>query len=420
MIPLEEARAFVLSHCPPMGATELPPMLALGHVLAQGVTAHEPLPSFTNSAMDGYAIRAADTAHAPVRLQVVGALMAGDPPSTDAVQRGQALRIMTGAALPPGADSVCMIEDTHLEGDGTVVVERPVTSGANVREMGDDVLVGAELAPPGAEITPRHVALLVAAGVRSLRVFKRPRVGVLSTGDELVEGWGALAPGKIRNSNRPALLALVRQAGFEGIDLGTVGDDPDVIAEVLETAVGVCDAILTSGGVSVGDRDVVKAVLERLSNGAMRSMQVAIKPAKPFAFGVLSPRGIPTFGLPGNPASAMVAFELFARPGLLKMAGHTTVDRPLLRALARAPLARRSDGKVHFVWVVVRVNPEGVLELVPAGGQGAHQLRGMAASNALAVLPDGQGASAGEGVEVMLLEAAALTGGGDAPNIPTR
>lgn len=408
LTPLEEARAFVLAHCRPIGARNLAPRLAVGHVLSAGVVSPESLPPFTNSAMDGYALRAEDTVGAPVRLRVMGALMAGDAPWSGTLGRGQALRIMTGAPIPQGADAVCMVELTHLEGEDRVVIERPVASGANVRELGDDVRAGTELVASGTEITPAHVGLLTAAGVASVQVFRRPRVGVLSTGDELFEGLGPLPPGRIRDSNRPTLLTLVDQAGFDAIDLGTVGDDAEALALTLEGAADRCEALVTSGGVSVGDRDAMKAVLEKLSDGTMRWMQVAIKPAKPFAFGVLRRSGVPVFALPGNPVSAMVSFELFARPALRQMAGHAILDRPLVRGITRGPIVRRRDGKLHFVRVSVRVGAEGLFYVTPTGAQGAHQLKTLVGANALAIVPDGEGLNEGAPVEIMLLGVSGL------------
>ncbi|MBA2626107.1 MAG: molybdopterin molybdotransferase MoeA [Acidimicrobiia bacterium] len=232
-------------------------------------------------------------------------------------------------------------------------------------------------------------------------IYRRARVGVLSTGDELVEGGGPLAPGQVRDSNRPALLALLRSSGCEAVDLGLVGDDEGAIEAALGRGVEDCDAVLTSGGVSMGEVDLVKVVLDRL--GDMTWMQVAVRPAKPLAFGVVA--GTPVFGLPGNPVSSMVSFELFARPGLRQMMGHGAghLDRPRVPAVAEEDLRRRPDGKVHLVRVVTAMGADGRYRVRSAGGQGSHQLSAMAAADALAVLPDGDGVAAGEVVETMLL-----------------
>jgi molybdenum cofactor synthesis domain-containing protein len=233
-----------------------------------------------------------------------------------------------------------------------------------------------------------------------VEVVRRPRVGVVSTGDELVAGGGPLLPGQIRDSNRGTLLALVAEAGADPVDLGLAPDDADAITEALLRGVSTCDAVLSSGGVSMGDVDLVKEVLDVI--GDMRWMQVAIKPAKPFAFGLVD--GVPVFGLPGNPVSSMISFELFARPAIRRMAGHPEqrLDRPRIAAVAPDGLDRWPDGKVHFARVVVTVDG-GTLVARSAGGQGSHQLSAMAHANGLAVLPDGEGVRPGGSVHVLVV-----------------
>jgi molybdenum cofactor synthesis domain-containing protein len=228
-----------------------------------------------------------------------------------------------------------------------------------------------------------------------LQVVRRPRIGVLSTGDALVDGGGPLGAGQIRDSNRVTLLSLIDAAGGEPVDLGLAPDDAEAITKALLGGVSNCDAVLTSGGVSMGDVDLVKEVLDLL--GEMRWMQVAIKPAKPFAFGLVD--GVPVFGLPGNPVSSVVSFELFARPAIRRLAGHPEgrLDRPCPAAVAVDGLPRSADGKLHFVRVAVRVGSDGRLEARSAGSQGSHHLTALAAANGLAVLPDG------EQVDVLLI-----------------
>ena len=395
MIPLEEARAFVLGRVAPLAPVETDLAGALGAVTAAEVVATEAVPPFANSAMDGYAVRAADTVGAPVELQVLGMVAAGQA-SELAVGAGQALRIMTGAPLPAGADAVVLVERTRTTGD-VATIEITVEPGTAVRGVGEDVRPGDVVVPAGAVLTPGHLGVLASVGVDRVSVHRRPRVGVLSTGDELVTG-GPLGPGQIRDSNRPTLLALVREAGFEAVDLGVVADTEGAVTEAIEGAVASCDAVLTSGGVSMGDLDYVKVVLDRI--GDMRWMQIAIKPAKPFAFGTVG--HVPVFGLPGNPVSSMVSFELFARPALRRMAGRTDLHRPVVVAAAPDGLRRSADGKTHFARVVATQEGEGWV-IRSAGGQGSHQLAAMAAANALAVLPDGDGVAPGGSVEVMLL-----------------
>jgi molybdopterin molybdotransferase len=415
MIPVAEARRFILAACGSLTPRRVALSDASGLVMAETVRAAEAVPPFTNSAMDGYAVRAADTVCPPARLRVVGNVMAGDDANTF-VSAGESVRIMTGAPLPPGADAVCMVERTRVEAGGSIVIiEESVNPGTSVRNAGDDIAAGEEVFELGTRLVPAHLGVLSSVGVESLLVHPSPTVGVLSTGDELVTTTGALAPGKIRDANRPALLAQLAADGFGAVDLGMAGDDEAALAALLEDAAPRCDAVVTSGGVSVGDRDVVKLVLEKLSGATMRSMQVAIKPAKPLAFGVLEASGTPVFGLPGNPVSALVSYELFVRPALRAMAGCTVLDRPRLAAVADVDLPRSRDGKLHLIRVTARAGADGVLRVRMSGGQGSHMLRAMAQSNALALLPEGDGISAGGQVDVLLLDADRLPASPEAP-----
>ncbi|MGH9106063.1 MAG: molybdopterin molybdotransferase MoeA [Acidimicrobiales bacterium] len=411
MIDLDEARTWVLSACRPLPMVRLPPAGALGLVLGEDVVAAEAVPPFANSSMDGYALKAADVACVPARLEVVGTLMAGDDPEGVSVEVGQAVRIMTGAALPGGADAVCMVEHTRSE-DGWVVIEEAVRVSTNVRPPGDDIASGDLVFAAGARLGAAHVAVLASLGVGEVVAHRRPRASVMSTGDELVSDGRPLGAGKIRDSNRPGLLAQLGADGFEPVDLGWVADEPGTLAAALEGAAEACDAVLTSGGVSVGDRDVVRAVLEKLGGERARWMQVAVKPAKPFAFSLLGPRATPVFGLPGNPVSAMVSYELFARPALRLMAGHRCLGRPELRATAGVDLPRRPDGKLHLARVVLSTGPAGEVLAKPSGGQGSHQMLSLAGANALALLPDGHGVSAGGPLRVWLLDTDVLAGAG--------
>ena len=395
MISLDEARAFVLGRVAPLPSVEVGLDEALGAVTAAEVVATEAVPPFANSAMDGYAVRAADIAGAPVELKVVGMVAAGEASDLE-VGAGQALRIMTGAPMPAGADAVVLVERTRTEGD-VVTIEIAVEPGTSVREPGEDVRPGDVVVAPGTVLTPGHLGVLASVGVDRVVVHGRPTVGVLSTGDELVTS-GPLGRGQIRDSNRPTLLALVRDAGFEAVDLGVVADDEASVTAALRQAVAACDAVLTSGGVSMGDLDYIKVVLDRI--GDMRWMQIAIKPAKPFAFGTVGE--VPVFGLPGNPVSSMVSFELFARPALRRMAGRTDLHRPVVAATAPDGLRRTLDGKTHFARVVAS-QEDGGWVVRSAGGQGSHHLAAMAAANALAVLPDGDGVAPGGSVDTMLL-----------------
>jgi molybdenum cofactor synthesis domain-containing protein len=279
-----------------------------------------------------------------------------------------------------------------------VRIEVTVDAGTAVRPAGDDLQPGDPVVEVGTALTPAHLGLLATVGRADVEVVRRPVVGVLSTGDELVDGDAPLAPGQIRDSNRPTLVALARQAGFDAVDLGTARDDEATITAAIEDGLARCDALITSGGVSMGDLDFVKVVLDRI--GDMRWMQVAIKPAKPLAFGTVG--GKPVFGLPGNPVSSAVSFEVFARAGLRKLAGHAVPVRPAVRAVAGEDLGRRPDGRLELRRVVVAIQ-DGRYLVRSAGGQGSHQLAALAAANGLALLPDGDGVAAGGEVDVLLL-----------------
>lgn len=424
MISLRDAEKFVVEACTPAKAISAPIDEALGCVVAERVTATEPIPPFVNSSRDGYALRAEDTlaegvAESTVRLRVVGLIMAGSS-SDQPIGPGQAARIMTGAPLPDGADAVCMLEDCLDEEDGEVVlIDHPVAEGEAVRQAGEDVRIGDLLAEPGTVLTPGHLGVLANQGIENVPIHPRPRVGVLSTGDELVSGAGPLAPGQIRDANRHTLLGMVRREGWDAVDLGIVGDDEMALADVLDRASLDCDSIVTSGGVSVGDLDIVKMVLEKRSGGTVRWMQVAIRPAKPFAFGTLEGSQTPVFGLPGNPVSAMVSFELFVRPGVRSIAGHHSLHRIVISAIADTELRRAPDGKIHFVRAVTWLDESGLWRLRPMAGQDSHQLLAMANANALAVVPDGDGIEAGGRVDALLTDperlSADATAGGDRP-----
>lgn len=403
MIELDAARARVMRSVRPLVPTTVSRSEALGLVLAAEIVAGEAVPPFANTAMDGYAVRAADTADAPVTLRVVGELPAGRAATVE-VGVGQAIRIMTGAPVPVGADAIVMVERTKRLGDETVRIEAAATAGDHVRPAGGDIASGQLVFGAGAVLGPAHLGVLASLDVDEVPVFPRPRVGVLSTGDELVER-GPLAPGQIRDSNRPMLLGLVARAGCEAVDLGQVRDDEALITERIARGLDSCDALLTSGAVSVGDYDFVKVAIEKLAaarGGEYVWSQVAIKPAKPLAFGVIG--GVPVFGLPGNPVSSSVSFELFARPALRVLAGDPEPQRNVVEAIAKSPFTRRPDGKVHFDRAIVRVGDDGRYRCVRSGFQASNVLSGMANANALAILADGDGVAEGGAVRVMLLD----------------
>jgi molybdopterin molybdotransferase len=396
--PLDAAQQLVLEACPPLEPVEASLDELDGLVLAHDVVAAEQVPPFVNSAVDGYAVLADDVAEVPAELTVVAEVAAGA--STDRVlRRGEAIRIMTGAPLPPGADAVVMVEDSERIGSDRVRLVRSVAAGAAVRRAGEDIQPGDLLFTAGTVVKPAVKAVLASVNVRSAVVYRRVRVAVLATGDELVDDGSALRPGQIRESNRTMLAGLLAEAGCEVVDLGIVADDEAVLEQALRSASADCDAIVSSGGVSMGDYDVVKAVLARIAD--MTWMQIAIKPAKPFAFGVLE--GTPVFGLPGNPVSSLVSFEMLARPALRRMMGHRRLARQSLVALADEDFARSPDGKIHLVRVTLEFRDDGRAHVRPVRAQGSHQLAATALADAIAVIPDGEGVAAGDEVAVVML-----------------
>jgi molybdenum cofactor synthesis domain-containing protein len=404
MIPLADAQAEVIAACAPRVPRTVDLGDVLGLVLAEPVTAAEPVPPFANTAMDGYAVQAADTAGAtaerPSRLRVIGTLGAGRAPDTS-VGPGEALRIMTGAPFPEGADGVAIVETTRTDGED-VLVSAPARAGEHVRRAGEDLEAGQEVFAAGTVLGPGHLGVLSSVGREKVAVVPAPVVAVLSTGDELVEGAVALLPGQIRDSNRRTLTALLQRDGFGVVDLGIARDVEADIEGRLRDGAARCDAVITSGGVSMGEFDLVKAVLDRI--GRMHWMQVAIRPAKPFAFGLIGET--PVFGLPGNPVSSMVSYEVLARPGLRRMAGRPDVDlhrQALVAIVDDSPLHGSRDGRTTFARVQARFETDGRCHVRSAGGQGSHQLYAMARADGLAVVAPGETVPAGAEVEVLLL-----------------
>ena len=411
MTPLEDAQQFVLGQCPPKPPVEVDRRDAAGLVLASPVVSTEIVPPFDNTAVDGYAVRAADVATAgetPVDLIVIGEIAAGAAPDRP-LGSGEVIRIMTGAPLPEGCDAVVMVEDSERLGTDDDGVERvrlsaTVPVGAAVRGAGDDVQVGDEMFPAGVRITPAIEAVLASVNARTVSAYPRLRVAVLSTGDELIDDGSPLEIGQIRESNKTMLAGMLAEAGCDVLDLGVVRDDEAELERVLRDAAVECDAIVSSGGVSMGDYDVVKAVLGRIAD--MTWMQMAIKPAKPFAFGTLARddgTAVPIFGLPGNPVSSLVSFELMARPALRRMMGHTRLTRTSVVAVADVDFSRSPDGKAHFARVNGQFGDDGRYHVRPVRAQGSHQLAATASADAMAVLPDGDGVPAGADVAVLLL-----------------
>ena len=375
-----------------------------GRVVAQDVVATEFIPPFANTAVDGFAVRAQDVTTAGVELEVLGVIGAGHVASYE-IGAGQAARIMTGAPMPRGADAVVMIEDATELSPTRVRCNKPAKVGDAIREIGEDVRAGDVVFKTGEVINAAGIGVLASINARKVLSYPKLRVAMLSTGDELVIDGSELKPGQIRESNLTMLAEMISATGCEVINLGIVADDEAVLESKLRDVATKCDAIVTSGGVGQGDFDVVKIVLSRIAE--MNWMQMAIKPAKPFAFGKLKTsdaRVIPIFGLPGNPVSSMISFEILARPALRKMMGHTqNLTRPTVRAIVDAPMKRKQDGKIHFMRVFGEFTNDGRLHVRDTGPQGSHQLAATSQANGLAIVPDGQGLPAGAEVDVMLL-----------------
>jgi molybdopterin molybdotransferase len=404
MIPLHEAQETVLAGCALLTPQQVAYTEMTGRVLDQDVVAVEDVPPFRNTAVDGYAVRAIDTEQVPVELVVVDTLAAGAEPKI-AVKVGEAIRIMTGAPMPDGADAVVMVEDTERVGETHVRISRSAKVRDGVRDAGSDVRADETVFVRGTVLNAAGIGVLASVNARTVRAFPRARVALLSTGDELVVDGSPLRIGQIRESNLTMLDSMIAATGCEVINLGVIRDDEAELERVLREVIERCDAIVTSGGVSMGDFDVVKAVLSKIAT--MQWMQMAIKPAKPFAFGQLQSsdgRTIPIFGLPGNPVSSLISYELLARPALRKMMGHTeNLMRPAIRAVLDSPLKRKQDGKIHFMRVFGEFAEDGRLHVRDSGPQGSHQLASTAMANGLAYVPDGNGLQAGEDVSVYLL-----------------
>jgi molybdopterin molybdotransferase len=401
MLSVDEAQAAILAACPPLETVRLPLLDAHGYALAEAVVSSVSLPPFDNSAMDGYAVQAKDTEGAApengIRLKVLGDLPAGKAPQFT-VEPETAVRIMTGAPVPPGADAIVMVEDTKADGDDVLIFD-PARPGQHIRAAGDDIAPGQKVMEAGRRLDSSALALLAGLGWRDAPVVRRPRVSVLTTGDEVVDWDRPLEPGQIRNTNRYGIAAQVREAGYELSHLAHVGDDLEAVQNALRQAAEAGDLILTTGGVSVGDYDYMKQALQDM--GQMDFWRVAVKPGKPLAFGAIA--GKPLFGLPGNPVSAMLTFELFVRPALRKMAGFASVFRPLASATLATDAphypGRREYQRARITW------EDGRLTAYPLRGQGSHQLFGLVQSNGFVVIPEeSEGVKAGETVQVLLLD----------------
>jgi molybdopterin molybdotransferase len=389
VLSVEEALERILATVRVLEPERVPILEALGRVLAEEVVADRNIPPLPNSAMDGYAVRAADVARVPARLRVIAEAPAGRLCPVE-VGPGSAVRIMTGAPIPAGADAVVPFEHTRVVQDSScptadewIEVLRETRPGANVREAGEDVRAGQVVLTPGRVLRPQEIGMLAALGRTEVAVIRRPRVAILATGDEVVPPWETPGPGQIRDANSYTVAAQVRRYGGIPLILGVARDEETLIREGVRRALAErADLIVTSGGVSIGDFDLVKQVLA--AEGEMRFWSLNMKPGRPLAFGVVG--GVPLVGLPGNPVSAMVATELFVRPAVLKMQGFTEWPWPELRARLTDPIVRK-DGRRHYLRVRLRETPDG-WEATLTGDQGSGILSSLVQADGLAVIPE--------------------------------
>ena len=402
MIPVKEARDIVLSQVPILGTEKVDLFSALGRVLAENIAAPYNVPPHDNSAMDGYAVRTEDVRNAsrdlPVVLDVLEDLPAGYV-SQHRLEARQAIRIMTGASIPEGANAVIRVEDTERAEGNRVRIFKAVPPRYDIRVAGEDIRKGEVILQKGTVFRPAEVGLLASLGKSFAQVYQRVQVAILATGDELVEPDEPLQPGKIINSNSYALAALVLETGAIPIQLG-IARDSQADLEAKFSAGLRADMMISSGGVSVGDYDLVKDILNQ-SGAAMEFWQVCMKPGKPLAFGSIS--GKPTFGLPGNPVSSMVSYEIFVRPALLKMMGHARIYRAVISATMEEEL-KKTDARKHFMRVTLH-QENGKYLASTTGAQGSGILSSMAKANGLAVIDEARMVvKAGEEVPVMMLD----------------
>jgi molybdopterin molybdotransferase len=399
MLPVEEARERILSKIRPLAPIELPIQEAFGCVLAAEVLAETDMPEFSSSAMDGFAVRSNDVSRAgpdrPVELRVVGRAMIGRHPDST-VGWNEAVRIATGAPIPAGADCVVPIEHCTVEGDAVRVLQ-PSEAGRHIRPAGEDVRAGDVLVPTGRRLSGPELGLLAAAGRPRVLAHPRPRVIVLSTGDELVEPGQPVRFGQVRDANSFTIAGGLKEAGAVPYLAGIVRDDVDQLKDTILGHLVQADAFISSGGVSVGERDVVKRAF--FQRGEVDFFRAAMQPGMPQAFGMIE--GKPYFGLPGNPVSVFVSFEVFIRPALMKMMGRPNLFRPEVAARLQADVSGPVD-KTVFVRVRVKRGSDG-WRASPTGGRGSNLLATVARANGLAIIPPGTEAlAAGQHCRVML------------------
>jgi molybdopterin molybdotransferase len=395
VLSVEQALEKILGRVTPLETERVDLLDALGRVLAESVVSGREIPPWPNSSMDGYAVRAEDARASGVSLRVVAQVAAGTLASAT-IGPGEAARIFTGAPLPSGTDAVIPQEDVHAQ-EGTVVLGRAVRRGEFVRPLGEDVRAGASVLAPGHVIGAAEVGLLATLGYTGVRVHRRPRVAILSTGDELADLGTEPGPGQIANTNSYSLMAQVLEAGCRPINLGVARDDVESTRTRLRWGL-TADLLISSAGVSVGEFDFVKEALTALG-AELHLWRVSMRPGKPLTFGSLE--GRPVFGLPGNPVSAMVTFELFVRPALRKLAGHTELTRPIVQAQALAPMPNPGSRRGYLRVTLAPI--DGGYGARLTGDQGSGILTSMVRAHALAVVPPETTVQTGEPVDVIVL-----------------
>jgi molybdopterin molybdotransferase len=401
MISVEAALSRILAAIRPLGLEKVNLLDALGRVIGEDIVASRPIPPKDNSAMDGYALRSADSRGAspekPVVLDVIEDIPAGAIPRKR-VGQGQAARIMTGAPVPVGADAVMRMEDTEKDGQAVKVFVE-ATVGQDVRLAGEDVRTGETVISCGDMIRPAEIGMLAALGRSFISVYQKPLIAILATGDELVDVDEHPSPWQIISSNSYALAAQVLDCGAIPLQIGIAKDTREDLMAKLHSALRA-DLIISSGGVSVGDYDLVKDIMKEVGN-RMQFWQVAMRPGKPLAFGAM--KGVPLFGLPGNPVSSMVSFEQFVRPSILKMMGHRNLFRKTIRALLKESIDKKK-GTRHFIRARITFE-DGRYRAVSTGEQGSGILKSMVHANGLIVLPeDAASVKAGDMVTVQLID----------------
>ncbi|MCX5887636.1 MAG: molybdopterin molybdotransferase MoeA [Proteobacteria bacterium] len=401
MISVEEALKLILDTTPLLGMEKVDIITALGRVIGENIYSPSDIPPFDNSAMDGYAVKSEDTKGAsknhPAVLTVIEDLPAGYV-AKGKIKKGEAIRIMTGAPLPQGADSVVMVEETEASGDKVKIFNEAETN-QHIRKAGEDVKKGELVIPQGTVLRPAAIGMLASLKRSFVSVYQRPLVSILCTGDELVDVDGELKAGQIVSSNSYTLASQVNECGGILLLLGIARDRKDELEQKFREGLRA-DVIISSAGVSVGDYDLVKGVLQDLGM-EMKFWKVAMRPGQPLAFGTIG--GKPTFGLPGNPVSSMVSFEQFVRPYLLKMQGHTRIFRPVIEAIWQEEFVKKTERKYLVRCMVSK--KEGMYIASSTGEQGSGILKSMVLANGLAIFPEEKEViRAGEKVKVQLLD----------------